>query len=290
MPPPSPLPTPSFDRLGPASPSTPVILAVPHAGRDYPPALQAMAAMPVARLQALEDRHADLLAADALAGGAIAFVARRARAWIDLNRDEREVDPAMIDPPPPPCEIFASARVRGGLGLLPRRLQGIGELWRGRVDAADLAERIAHDHRPWHAALAQALQEARTQFGVALLLDCHSMPPISGKSEGPDVVLGDRFGRSASSRIVDRLAAVVQAQGFRVAFNSPYAGGYALDRHGAPAQGVHAVQIEIDRRLYLTPDLRMPGPGIARMKALIALLAAAGADELAAPLTGLAAE
>lgn len=289
MPHAAPLTAQSFDRLGPVSPSGPVVLAVPHAGRDYPAALQAMAAVPLARLEALEDRHADLLVTQATAASAITFVARRARCWIDLNRDEREVDAAMIDPPPAAAALSASARVRGGLGLIPRRLQGLGELWRGRVEAEDLAGRIARDHRPWHTALGEALEQARARFGAALLLDCHSMPPLSGKGEAADIVLGDRFGRSAASRIVERLAATAEAQGFRVAFNSPYAGGHALDRHGAPARGIHAVQIEVDRRLYLEADLRTPGPGLARVQALIAALAVAGADELAAPL-GLAAE
>lgn len=280
----------SFERLGPARPCGPVVLAVPHAGRAYPDALNAMAAVPLKRLEALEDRYADLLVADATASGTVAFVARRARCWIDLNRDEREVDRAMIAPAPHPSHTLVTARVRGGLGLVPRRLQGLGELWRGPIPAAALARRIAEDYRPWHAALADALADARDRFGAALLLDCHSMPPLPTGDAAPDIVLGDRFGRSAASRIVDRLAAVAEARGLRVAFNSPYAGGHALDRHGAPAAGIHAVQIEIDRRLYLAPDLRAPGPGVARIRALIAALVAAASDELAPAGLGLAAE
>jgi len=283
---------PSFLRLGPARPSGPVILAIPHAGRDYPRALRAMAAVPIARLESIEDRHADLLAADAVAAGATAFVARRARCWIDLNRDEREVDPAMIDPSPKPGDVVTSAKVRGGLGLLPRRLPGAGELWRSRIAATDLAARIAADHRPWHAAIAAALADARACFGASLLLDCHSMPPLAPQDAGgaPDIVLGDRFGRSAADRLVERIAAIARAEGLTVARNSPYAGGYTLDRHGAPARGTHAIQIEVDRSLYLAADMRTPGPGVARIGALIARMAAALADELAAQPASLAAE
>lgn len=273
-------------RFGPQQPASPVILSVPHAGRLYPDALRAMAAVPLAHFEALEDRHADLLVAEATAAGAIAFIARHARSWIDLNRDPREIDPAMIDPPLRAHEALPSAKVRGGLGLIPRRINGTGELWRRPLPAADLAHRIARDHRPWHAALATALAAAQARFGAALLLDCHSMPPVAAQGAGgpPQIVIGDRYGRSASGLLVERLVAIAEADGLTVARNSPYAGGYALDRHGAPAQGRHAIQIEVDRRLYLLPDLRTPGPGVARIGALIASMAVAMADELGGPL------
>jgi N-formylglutamate amidohydrolase len=277
---------PPFLRLGPAQPALPVVVAVPHAGRAYPEAVRALAAIPLARFEALEDRHADRLVSGAAAAGAITFIARRARCWIDLNRDPREIDPAMIDPPPRPQETLPSARVRGGLGLIPRRLNGTVDLWRGPLPVADLAQRIARDHRPWHTALATALAATQARFGAALLLDCHSMPPLGAQGAGrpAQIVIGDRYGRSASGRLVERLVAIAEAEGLRVARNTPYAGGYTLDHHGAPGQRRHAIQIEIDRRLYLLPDLRTPGPGVARISALIARMVAAMADELGAPL------
>ncbi|HWL47779.1 MAG TPA: N-formylglutamate amidohydrolase, partial [Sphingomonadaceae bacterium] len=261
---------------------------MPHAGRLYPAALRARAAVPLATLAALEDRHADLLIAEAAAAGHIVFVARRARSWIDLNRDPREIDPALVEPPPRAHDIIVSAKVRGGLGLIPRRLNGSGELWRAPLSAAELARRIARDHGPWHDALAAALTAAQTRFGAALLLDCHSMPPVTTANGGaaPEIVIGDRYGRSASGVLVARLVAIAEAMGFAVACNTPYAGGYTLDRHGVPARGRHAIQIEIDRRLYLEPDLRAPGPGVVPIGAMLARMAAAMADELgaAAPL------
>lgn len=284
--------SPPFDRFGPADPASPVVIAVPHAGRIYPASLIAAAAVPRSRLEALEDRYVDALIVGAIRDGGTAFVARRARAWIDLNRDERELDPGMIEGAASPARMIGSARVRSGLGLIPRRLAGGGEILRRRLHADEVDTRIRMDHRPWHSAIAGALAAARDRFGIAILLDCHSMPPIPHEN-APDparIVIGDRFGRSSSSRFVDRIASEVQAVGLPSSRNSPYAGGHTLDRHGRPDKNIHAVQIEIDRSLYLAPDLRTAGPGMARMTAFLATLAAALADEALALPPALAAE
>jgi N-formylglutamate amidohydrolase len=268
-----------------------VILSVPHAGRDYPAALIEAAAVPRARLETLEDRFADALIADAVAAGATAFVARRARAWIDLNRDERELDPAMIDASAPLVHTIGSARVRGGLGLIPRRVTGGGDIYRRRLSATEVEARIVGDHRPWHAALSETLAAARARFGIAVLLDCHSMPPVARTGdEPPRIVIGDRYGRSAASRLVDCVEASAGRAGLRHARNSPYAGGYALDRHGRPASAIHAIQIEIDRSLYLAHDLRAAGSGMPRIRAFLAGLFAALAEEALPPPPALAAE
>ena len=284
--------SPPFERFGTADPASPVVIAVPHAGRIYPAPLIASAAVPRSRLEALEDRYADALIAGAVRDGVTAFVARRARAWIDLNRDERELDPGMIEGSALPKSMIGSARVRGGLGLIPRRLAGGGEILRRRLSAAEVDARIQGDHRPWHGAIASALTAARARFGIAVLLDCHSMPPIM-REDTPDparVVIGDRFGRSSASRFVDRLVSEAQAAGLPCSRNSPYAGGHTLDRHGRPEKNIHAVQIEIDRGLYLAPDLHTAGPGMARMTAFLAILAGALADEALALPPALAAE
>jgi len=281
-----------FLRFGSPVPACPVILAVPHAGRSYPPTLIASAAMPRARLETLEDRFADRLIADAVAAGTTAFVARRARAWIDLNRDERELDPAMIESPALLTHAIGSARVRGGLGLIPRRISGGAAIYRRRLTAAEISARIESDHRPWHAALAEALEAARARFGVALLLDLHSMPPIAPTREElpPRIVIGDRYGRSAAGRLIDCVEAAADRAGLRHARNSPYAGGYTLDRHGKPPARVHAIQIEMDRSLYLAPDLRSAGTGLVRMQAFVAALTATLAEEILLVPPALAAE
>ena len=276
-----------FDRLGPDLPANPLVISIPHAGRDYPPALLAMSLLPEPVLAALEDRLVDRLAANAPALGATLFVARRARAWIDLNRDERELDAAMIVPPPRADRLIASAKVRGGLGLIPRRVGGSGEILRRRLREGEVAARIATDHRPWHAAIAAALVAAHARFGVALLLDLHSMPPIAPAESGdpPRIVIGDRHGRSCGWRFVERLRETLAAHGVPVSRNAPYAGGHALDRHGKPGSGIHAVQVEIDRSLYLASDLRTPGAGMAETTGLVTRLASALLDELGSART-----
>lgn len=267
---PFPAPDPGFRLIGPRVPATPVLISVPHAGRDYPPSLLADAAVPEARLRQLEDRHADALVAKALALGATAIVATRARAWIDLNRDPREMDPGMIEGPLP-GGLHASARTRAGLGLVPRRLGGSLELWRRKLSAAELAERVTRLHQPYHASIAEMLEAARARHGLAILLDCHSMPPLRPDASGmrAGLVIGDRFARSAAPVLVDRIEAAARNAGLQVARNTPYAGGHVLERHADPARGVHAIQIEIDRSLYLDETLDAPGPGLAAMQALL---------------------
>jgi N-formylglutamate amidohydrolase len=271
--------SPSFERFGPAEPASPIILSVPHGGRDYPLALRAALRVPLDALLPLEDRHIDQLAL-AARGAEMAFVARRARAWIDLNRAEHDRDPLLDDGASPMRSPSPSAKVKGGLGLVPRRIGGAGELWARRLSGDEVVARIEADHRPYHAGIAAALRAARLRFGTAVLLDIHSMPPITGESAAR-VVIGDRFGRSAGARFVSRVEGVVRDAGVAVALNAPYPGGHILDRHGAPARGLHAIQIEIDRRCYLDSALRERGPGFDDTVLLLRTIIAAIADELA---------
>lgn len=269
-------PRPSFDRFGDVVPDSPVVLSVPHAGREYPGELLPLLRVPPAVLTTLEDRHVDAVAKAARGDHAL-IVARRARAWIDLNRAEHERDPAIDDGADPRAQPFASTKVRSGLGLVPRRA-GRHDLWRGRFAAADIARRIADDHRPYHAAIRAALDAARARFGIAVLLDIHSMPPLPGQ-DAARVVLGDRFGRSAGARFVARAESVARGAGLKVAVNSPYAGGHILDAHADPARGIHAIQLELDRSLYLDPGLDRPGAGFEATIALVAETIAALEDE-----------
>jgi len=269
---------PPFRRLGPAAPATPVVLSVPHAGRDYSDALLRAARLPRPRLETLEDRLVDRLVWRAVAAGASAFIADVPRAEIDLNRDEREVDPAMVVPRPRPSALADSPRTRGGLGLVPARIAGDGPIWRQRIEAGELARRIERVHRPYHAALDAALAEAHARFGIAVLLDCHSMPPRRSDAGEPPIVLGDRHGASIAPALAAAAEAAVRRAGFAVGRNSPYAGGHITACHGRPGEGLHALQIEIDRSLYLGADLKQPGPGFDRVARLIAAVAAALAE------------
>lgn len=276
---------PWFERLGPAFAATPLVMAVPHAGRLYPDELIADSAVLPSQLEELEDRHADLLIGRPVMHGAVAFVARGARAWIDLNRAEEDLDPILRDPPgsgPP-----ATARARSGLGLIPRRI-GRRDLWRRGPSPADASARIADVHRPYHAAIAGALDDALARHGYAVLLDCHSMPPLSGLRPAR-IVIGDRHGKTAAAGMAARLAAVARSEGYTAALNAPYAGAHGIECHGRPKDGVHAIQIEVDRSLYLMRDMRTVSAGLDAVRSLIGVLARS-AIEIARPPLEIAAE
>jgi N-formylglutamate amidohydrolase len=280
-----------FFRIGPERPASPVILSVPHAGRDYRPALLKASLLSRAALETLEDRLVDRLIWRATAAGATAFVARAPRAEIDLNREEREIDPSLVAPPLPSGGTVQSARTRGGLGLVPSRIGGAGPIWRERITRDELARRIEEIHRPYHAALDSALGLARVRFGAAILLDCHSMPPRPREGgDTPMVVFGDRHGTTITPDLLDAAVTAAESLGYRTACNAPYAGGYIAARHGRPQRGIHALQIELDRALYLDADLRGPGPGFEGTCRLIAAVADALETRLLSAADAMAAE
>jgi len=285
---------PPFFRIGPERPASPVILSVPHAGRDYAAHLLQAARLPQSVLETLEDRLVDRLIWRATSSGMTAFVARAPRLEIDLNREEREIDPALIAPPLPAGSLVQSARTRGGLGLIPSRITGSGPIWRERIPRTELARRIERIHQPYHQALEAALAQARARFGEAVLLDCHSMPPRhrpdNDGSRTATIVFGDRHGTTISADLLDAATTASRALGYRTACNAPYAGGYIVARHGRPQRGIHALQIEIDRSAYLDADLRTPGPGFEGMARLIAGVAQAIEQRLLAGQDALAAE
>ena len=268
---------PAYRVYGPDHPLSPIVISIPHAGREYAPELIAAARVPLTILRRLEDRHADALVTPLLAAGRHRIVmANAARAMIDLNRDHREIDPGMLKCVPHGVSFIASAKSRGGLGLIPRRLSGAGELWHGPLAFDEAQQRIETLHRPYHEAVAQALRQVREQFGHAVLIDLHSMPPLMnwaqvnwGAGPQPRFVLGDRFGRSASSRLIARAGDYLSGRGFCVSHNHPYPGNYILARHGNPDRDIHAIQVEVDRSLYLDADMDGTGPGLARCQQLI---------------------
>ena len=246
----------------------PVLLSVPHSGRDYPDWLVAMAASGRASLTSLEDPLVDRLAWRAIQHGAGAVIARTPRAAVDCNRAEDEVDPSVIDGA---RRGRTTARARGGLGIIPARTQQHGYLWRRAVTPKQLDERLDQAHRPYHRAIEDQLSLLLDRFGCALLLDCHSMPP---PPDGiPPIVFGDCHGRSAEAWISDEAVAIAARHGFAAGLNDPFAGGHVVERHGAPTRGVHALQIELDRRCYLDASLSAPGEGFDRAASLIEALA-----------------
>ena len=249
---------------GPGLSQVPVVISVPHAGRSYPPAVLATMRDPLMATLRLEDRLIDAVG-EAVAARTAAhwLVARAPRAMIDLNRATDDVDGEMFGGAMPGDARPGAPgrRARAGLGLVPRRLPGSGEIWRGPQPRAVLTARIAGIHASYHARLAALLAEVRARWGAVLLVDLHSMPPLvmpDGRP-GATFVLGDRFGSSCDGRLVASAFAHFAAAGELAAHNRPYAGGYVLERHAARGKGVHAVQIEVDRTRYL--DTRMDGLG-----------------------------
>lgn len=254
----------------------PVLLSVPHSGREYPQWLIANASGGRAALESLEDPLVDRLAWRALARGIGAVIARTPRAAVDCNRAEDEIDPAVILGA---GRDAVGVRARGGLGIVPSRCVPHGRIWRAPIDQAELERRVTEAHRPFHQAVATQLDDLLVRHGHVLLLDCHSMPRRSGQSE---IVLGDRHGGSAAPWLANEAARIVRANGWSAALNDPYAGGQVVEQHGRPERGVHALQVEIDRSCYLTRDMRTPGPGFDRAARLIEQLAVGLAEALAA--------
>lgn len=245
----------------------PVLLSVPHSGRDYPDWLVALSAGGKASLTTLEDPFVDRLVWRALQRGCGAVIARAPRAAIDCNRSEDEVDPSVIDGA---RRGRVSARARGGLGIIPARTPQHGYLWRRAISPKQLDERLSQAHRPYHEAIDAQLAILLDRFGYALLLDCHSMPPAPDGV--PPVVFGDGRGRTADGWISSEAVAISRRSGFEAGLNDPFAGGHVIERHSKPGNGIHALQLEIDRRCYLDARLAKPGPGFDRVAALIETL------------------
>lgn len=245
-----------------------MLLSVPHSGRDYPDWLVALATNGKASLTTLEDPLVDRLAWRALQRGCGAVVARTPRAAIDCNRAEDEIDPSIVEGA---RRGRVSARARGGLGIIPSRTHQHGYLWRRAISEKQLDDRLSQSHRPYHEAIDAQLSLLMDRFGCALLLDCHSMPPPAPGV--PPIVIGDCRGRTAEPWISAEAIAISERSEFKAHLNDPFAGGHVIERHARPESGIHALQIEIDRRCYLDETLSKPGPGFDRVAVFIETLA-----------------
>ena len=235
----------------------------PHSGSIYPEALIARSRLSKHALRASEDAFVDRLFQPAPEFGAPLLAATLPRAWIDLNRSPTELDPALIEGVQ---GTGLNQRIAAGLGVVPRIVAEGTAIYNGKISKADAQQRIRTVHQPYHEKLGDLLRRASATFGKAVLFDCHSMPSdalrAAPKVRGalPDVVLGDRFGASAAREITAQTQEIFQDAGFRVARNAPFAGGYITQRYGRPSRNVHAVQIEIDRSLYMDQKCIEPLP------------------------------
>ncbi|MDT7934049.1 MAG: N-formylglutamate amidohydrolase [Sphingomonadaceae bacterium] len=262
-------PPPPYSAFGPES--GPVLFTSSHSGRFYPAAMLARSRLPPREIRRAEDALVDQLL-QAASQSAPVLAANYARAYVDLNRDPTELDPDMFEPALPALAVKASERVTVGLGVLPRSIAPGRRIYARPLPSREAAERIAEVHAPWHGIVEARLTDAALACGFAVLVDMHSMPSVGGGS-GPELVIGDLHGRSAAPALTGWLRDWFLRAGYRVALNAPYAGAYTLERHGRPGRGRHAVQVEIDRSLYLDCDRLAPGPGFERIAADLARLA-----------------
>ena len=244
------------------TPPTPWVFASPHSGRDLPADMAPAPGLSRRSLRSAEDALVDRLIEGAAARGAAVLLGRISRAYVDLNRGPDELDPDLMEPAGGPA---GSARAAAGYGVVPR-LTGDGRpLYARRLSRAEVERRIAEHHAPYHARLAELMSAARAAHGRAVLVDWHSMP--AGAAGRVRVVIGDRHGESCSPDLSARLAALFEGEGWPTALNRPYAGGWSTQVWGRPAEGFHAVQIELDRGLYLDAAGGTAGPGWERCKA-----------------------
>ncbi|MGE0502394.1 MAG: N-formylglutamate amidohydrolase [Rhizobiaceae bacterium] len=245
---------PPFEVRHPPQQRAPFVFNSPHSGRNYPPRFLAMSRLDRQAIRRSEDSYVEELFSGAVALGAPMLAANFPRAWLDVNREPWELDPRMFNEPLPPYANARSARVAGGLGTVPR-LVGEGlDIYAGRLPLAEAVERIEGTYKPYHDRLKRLLNETHARYGVAVLVDCHSMPAsirVGDAGIRPDFIIGDRFGVSADRRITETTIAALSGLGYGVAHNKPYAGGFITEHYGRPARGLHAIQIEVNRALYM---------------------------------------
>jgi N-formylglutamate amidohydrolase len=244
---------PAFETIRPRRLTAPVVFNSAHSGRDYPERFLRMTRLDHLSIRQSEDAFVDELFARAPHLGTPLLRAHFPRAYLDVNREPWELDPAMfVEPLSDRCNT-TSPRVAAGLGTLAKVVAENKPIYRERLTLDDARMRIEGIYQPYHATIQKLLTEAHSTFGVAVLIDCHSMPRLarSGDRLAPDIVLGDRYGTTCTGMLVDLAEMVFQGAGLRVARNRPYAGGFCTRTYGRPQHGVHALQVEISRHLYM---------------------------------------
>jgi len=252
----------------PSRQAVPFIFASPHSGRIYPASFIEKSRLNPTALRRSEDAFVDELFAGAALDCAAPFIAARfPRAYLDANRLPGELDAGMFEGRLGLDVDTASPRVNAGLGVIPRIVRDGAEIYRDKLAPAEAAQRLARLYRPYHAALLQLVEETLASFGTAVVVDCHSMPSAAAV---PDVVLGDRYGVSATPQLMRSAERAFEHLAFTVARNIPYAGGYTTHLYGKPAQGIHALQVEINRALYLDEERIVPASRFDDVRARIA--------------------
>lgn len=257
--------------LAPVQRTSPLVFNSPHSGTDYPDDLIASTGLDRTTLRRSEDSFVDMLFADAPSFGAPLLKALFPRAYLDVNREAFELDPMMFEDSLPSHVNTRSLRVAAGFGTIARVVADGIAIYRHKLPFSEAERRVAQLYHPYHSALSDLISGSLQQFGCALLIDCHSMPSagapaISSGRQAADIILGDRYGTSCAPQISQIIEEILRGQGYRVVRNSPYAGGYITDCYGRPGRAQHAVQIEINRALYMDEDHVAPSDGFSRVK------------------------
>lgn len=243
-----------FEIWEPQSQSLPFVFNSPHSGRIYPHSFKERSKLDQTAIRRSEDHFVDELFSSCVGFGAPMLSANFPRAYVDVNREPYELDPTMFEGRLPPYANTASVRVAGGLGTVPRIVGENMDIYRCKLGVEEAIERIEVIYKPYHAALRRLIARTHARFGRAVLIDCHSMPGnirISGSGVRPDFIIGDRYGTSASSELSRLALKLLEEQGFVAVRNKPYAGGFITEHYGRPARGLHALQIEVNRSLYI---------------------------------------
>tara|TARA_B110000902_G_scaffold231789_1_gene274288 strand:+ start:201 stop:1061 length:861 start_codon:yes stop_codon:yes gene_type:complete len=262
----------AYEVLHPEKRTSCVVFASPHSGRDYPWSFLRKTILDEHSIRTSEDAFVDQLFDCAPQFGASFLKAGAPRAYVDLNRNVDELDPALIEGV---CRGGNNLRIASGLGVIPRVVAGGRSIYSGKISHDEAQRRITQYWRPYHEMLQKLLDHTRQRHGQAVLIDCHSMPheATNGVAKSgirrPDVVLGDRFGASATGEVVDRLEAAFVDAGFVVTRNAPFAGAYITQAYGRPSKGQHAVQVEIDRSIYMNEQLIRPNGNFEAVQAAL---------------------
>ena len=269
----------------PARQTAPLIFASPHSGTDYDPAFIASSRLDEKNLRRSEDSFVDEIFAGAPESGAPLLCALYPRAYLDPNREPYELDPEMFSEPLPSHVKTRSDRVRAGFGTIARMVASGAEIYAGKMSYAEAERRIDMLYRPYHRALEGLIEATLRDFGAAFVLDCHSMPSVGGPTDRdrgaprPDIVLGDRFGASCKPDVVETAERILRDLGFSVRRNEPYAGAFTTAHYGQPGKRVHALQIEVNRRLYMNEATVARSRDLPRLKKKMNSFIAAMAEE-----------
>ncbi|RRH77964.1 N-formylglutamate amidohydrolase [Falsigemmobacter faecalis] len=264
----------AFDLYEPEKPRCGLVLSSAHSGRDYPAEFIAQSPLSARALRSSEDAFVDLLFQDAPRLGAPLLTARAPRAYVDLNRGPTELDPALIEGVK---KSGLNPRLSSGLGVIPRVVGGGRVIHPGRISREEADQRLARHWHPWHRKLAEVIAAQRDRFGQVLLLDCHSMPhdAVSHlricEGEPPEIVLGDRHGAACAPALMSKVEGAFRTAGFRTSRNMPFAGAHITQTWGRPQTRSHAIQIEIDRSLYMEEATLTPRPEFDRIRARLAM-------------------